>query len=393
MSSTTELGGVVDVAAGQPAPPPNEFSSEGTPFIRAGSLEGLLNGSTEDDCEKVALETAQRRGLRLFPTDTVLFAKSGMSAKLGRVYRLRRPSYVVSHLAALAPTGRYHPGFLAYWLRQFPPSSLIRDDAYPSIRVSEIEELQVPDIDVDEQERIASILDKADTIRRKREKTLALSDDLLRSAFLDMFGDPATNPKNWPTVSLGETGIVSGGLQVTSRRDALELRKPYLRVANVYRDRLELSEIKEIGLTRDEFERTRLREGDVLIVEGHGNPGEIGRSAVWNETITDCVHQNHLIRFRANQQLILPVYVSTFLNSASGRRQLVAAGRTTSGLNTISTRKVKEVVIPLPRLDIQKTFDVACERIRRAKGQLETAIRDGQAFFSSLSQRAFSGEL
>src|SRR4051794_38333763 len=120
--STTHLGKVVDVSAGQPAPKPNDFSDDGYPFIRAGSLEGLLSGQTEDDCEKLDTETARRYRMRLYPRDTILFAKSGMSAKIGRVYRMRQPAYVVSHLAALAPIGKYEPSYLAHWLRAHPPS-------------------------------------------------------------------------------------------------------------------------------------------------------------------------------------------------------------------------------------------------------------------------------
>ncbi|RAK59567.1 hypothetical protein DJ021_07005 [Phenylobacterium hankyongense] len=188
--STIQLGKVVDVSAGQPAPKPKDFSEDGLPFIRAGSLEGLLSGQTEDDCEKITSETARRYRMRLYPKDTILFAKSGMSAKIGRVYRMRKPAYVVSHLAALAPVGRYEPSYLAHWLRAHPPSTLIKDDAYPSIRTSEVSSLEVPDLPIDEQCRIAAILDKADAIRRKREGALSLADDFLKSAFLKMFGRP-----------------------------------------------------------------------------------------------------------------------------------------------------------------------------------------------------------
>jgi type I restriction enzyme S subunit len=62
-----------------------DVEADGYPFIRAGSLEGLLSGQTEDDCEKIDAETARRYRMRLYPKDTILFAKSGMSAKIGRV--------------------------------------------------------------------------------------------------------------------------------------------------------------------------------------------------------------------------------------------------------------------------------------------------------------------
>ncbi|MDF1716938.1 MAG: restriction endonuclease subunit S [Antarcticimicrobium sp.] len=197
---TVSLGAVADVSAGQPAPKAHEFADEGHPFIRAGSLERLLNGGSEDSLEKISESTALRKRLKLYPENTVLFAKSGMSAKLGRVYRLKGPAYVVSHLAAVKPTGRYDPHYLTYWLRANPPSRLIKDDAYPSIRTSEIAEIEVPALEVNEQHRIAAILDKAEAIRLKHERALDLADAFLKSVFLEMFGYPL-RPKDGLEVS------------------------------------------------------------------------------------------------------------------------------------------------------------------------------------------------
>lgn len=107
------------------------------------------------------------------------------------------------------------------------------------------------------------------------------------------------------------------------------LERPWLRVANVYRSRLDLSEIKTIRLAEAELERTRLKKGDLLIVEGHGNPQEVGRVATWDASLDDCTHQNHLI----------------------------CVGRTTSGLSTISTRNVKNAGVILPPIELQIVKD------------------------------------
>ena len=82
-----------------------------------------------------------------------------------------------------------------------------------------------------------------------------------------------------------------------------------------------------------------LRRGDYTLhlVEGHGNAEEIGRVAVWDGSITDCVHQSHLIRVRPDQSIMLPSFLYAYLNSTSGRQHLLRRGKTTSGLNTITT--------------------------------------------------------
>lgn len=153
--------------------------------------------------------------------------------------------------------------------------------------------MRIPVPPLSEQRRIAAILDKADALRAKRRVALAKLDRLTQSIFLDMFGDPATNPKRWDLVPLGEISKVQGGLQLSSSRNSLPLEVPYLRVANVYRDRLNLREVKILHATESEIARTALVKDDFLVVEGHGNPEEIGRGALWDGSISQCVHQNH----------------------------------------------------------------------------------------------------
>lgn len=185
--STVRLGdpNVAEVSAGQAAPQDKKyFSSSGYPFIRAGSLEALCSGGTIRELEHIETDIAKKFRLKLFPNDTVVFAKSGMSAKLGRVYRLAEPSYVVSHLATVTPKENLDAGYLTHFLVKNPPSRLIPNDAYPSIRLSEIENITIELPLIAEQRRIAAILDKADDIRRKRQETLHLADDLVKSQFI-----------------------------------------------------------------------------------------------------------------------------------------------------------------------------------------------------------------
>ena len=141
----------------------------------------------------------------------------------------------------------------------------------PRLSPSALAEMEIPLPSLSEQRRIAAILDKANALRAKRCAALAKFDTLTRAIFLDMFGDPATNTKGWPVRAVGDVAAVQGGLQVTSARTSLPMEAPYLRVANVYRGRLDLSEIKTIRATHAEIERTSLQKDDLLVVEGPGD--------------------------------------------------------------------------------------------------------------------------
>lgn len=258
------------------------------------------------------------------------------------------------------------------------------------ISAKQILDIEFPLPPLLEQHRIVDLLSRAEGIVRLRREAEKKAAELIPALFIDMFGDPATNPKGWLPSTLGEVAVVQGGLQVTTARAELPLERPYLRVANVHRSRLELGEIKQIRLTQAELERTRLAAGDLLVVEGHGNADEIGRVAIWDGSINDCVHQNHLIRVRPKPDAIHPNYACEFLNSRSGRQFLLRSGKTTSGLNTISVSNVKAATILLPVISLQHEFAIRVESVRSIQTQQSTATTKAQAAFDALLARVFS---
>ena len=253
--------------------------------------------------------------------------------------------------------------------------------------------VQIPLPPLAEQKRIAAILDAADALRARRREALAQLDTLLQSTFLDMFGDPVTNPMGWEVTTVNRIGSIQGGLQVTLKRRSLPIERPYLRVANVFRGFLELDELKTIRLTEAEERRTSLEYEDILIVEGHGNKEEIGRCARWDGSIVQCVHQNHLIRLRCDRSKTSPLYVENYINSPGGRRSLTGTSRTTSGLNTISVSKVRDSEIQLPPLDLQHRFAAIVESIEEQKARQRAHLAELDTLFASLQSRAFRGDL
>lgn len=388
MTKTIALGKVVDVSAGQPAPKPNEFSDQGRPFIRAGSLEGLLSGRSEDECEKIDEPTARKNRLRLYPEGTVIFAKSGMSATLGRVYRLREPSYVVSHLAALAPTGKFDPSYLTYWLQSHPPSRLINDDSYPSIRTSEIANLEVPDIDLNEQCRISDILDKAQAIRRKRKQTLALADDFLKSVFMAMFGDPDSNPMGYRKVDFEaillfplRNGISpSGRGNVTAR---------VLTLTAITGDRFDGSQAKEGKFLVPISAKDAVNASDFYICRGNGSPELIGKGYFADRNIDNTAFPDTIIAAKPDPSIVTRAFLESIWNSPFVRNQIQKAARTTNGTFKINQTAAGSIKIPLPPLALQERFQAIVNHVNRTTNKL----RMDDDLFPALSQRAFRGDL
>ncbi len=243
------------------------------------------------------------------------------------------------------------------------------------------------------QQHIARVLEQADQLRKQAQQMERELNQLAQSLFLEMFGDPVRNPKGWKIIPLSCLADVQGGLQVTHRRDSLPVEVPYLRVANVFKDKLDLDEVKTIRVTEQELERTALQKGDMLVVEGHGNKDEIGRAAIWEGELDVCIHQNHLIRVRFDLEKIIPQFVSIYLNSSGGREQIRRLSKTTSGLNTISTNNVKSLKLIVPDRETQQTYTDAYAAIQQQLSELKSLKDSYEGIFNSLMQRAFNGEL
>ncbi|MGH3794602.1 MAG: restriction endonuclease subunit S [Pseudonocardiaceae bacterium] len=167
-------------------------------------------------------------------------------------------------------------------------------------------------------------------------------------------------PKGWEWARLDEVADIQGGIQKQAKRRPIVNKYPFLRVANVARGRLDLSEVHEVELFDGELERYRIKAGDLLVVEGNGTLSQLGRAAMWNGQVPNCVHQNHLIRVRPVQGMSAQ-YLEYLWNSPVISAQVERVGASTSGLHTLSVSKLSPIVIPVPPLAEQRRIVTALE--------------------------------
>jgi type I restriction enzyme S subunit len=393
---SVSLKALAHVTSGAGAPQdPNAFTKTGHPFVRAGSLSKLLDGGTEDQLEKIEPEAARTHGLKLFPAGTVLFAKSGMSATKGYVYRLEQPAYVVSHLAALIPHHATDSAFLVHALRYFSPTSLIKDSAYPSIRLSDIEDMQIQaPSELDDRARLAAILNQADTLRRKKQWAISKVAHLAEAIFLQVFGDPIANPHAWSeSVTLGEVADIVSGITKGRRLNGHLTREvPYLAVANVQDRALNLTTVKTIEATDEEINRLRLRKGDLLLTEG-GDPDKLGRGTLWNQELDECIHQNHVFRVRVVSDAVTPLYLNWLIGSSRGKRYFLRSAKQTTGIASINMTQLRNFPLLLPPIELQNAFAARMSEIEALRTKQNTNRTQLDALFASLQHRAFRGEL
>lgn len=201
-------------------------------------------------------------------------------------------------------------------------------------------------------------------IARFRELDRWSHDGILR-AQLGIFG--AERP--FAETTLGEVGRVAYGLQKAPSNRPGQFARPYLRVANVQRWRLDLSEVKEIEVPDEAMSRFRLEPGDILLCEGN-SADLVGRGAIWQGEIPDCVHQNHVLRVRLSQQLARPRFVLAVINSQIGTSHFRASAKRTTNLASINSREVAALRFPLPPLDVQDTMIAALDAARAEAARL-----------------------
>ncbi|MCB1776153.1 MAG: restriction endonuclease subunit S [Candidatus Competibacteraceae bacterium] len=374
---------------GTPSKQVPEYWNGGIPWASVKDFTSTLLSETQDF---ISQEGLRNSSANLIPKGHVIIP-TRMS--LGKAAINTVDLAINQDLRALVPKVPLNTEFLLHAVLSLKDEIIKKGSGatVKGITQEELYKLEIALPPLNDQIRIAHLLGKVEGLIAQRKQHLQQLDDLLKSVFLEMFGDPVRNERGWDIHPLGSIGDVQGGLQVTTKRNDYEMDAPYLRVANVYRDRLNLSEIKRIGVTPAELNRVRLKTGDLLIVEGHGNPEEVGRSAVWDGSIENCVHQNHLIRVRVDLSQMTPLYASFFINSPGGRQQMFRSGKTTSGLNTISSKNVKETMVAVPPLGFQNEFGAIVEKVEALKSRYQQSLTDLESLYGALSQQAFKGEL
>ena len=285
------------------------------------------------------------------------------------------------------------PEGIYYFLRQekvrkIAANSFTGTAGQQRVPKSVFDKLLIPIPPLPIQKRIAAVLEKADVAREKRRQANQLTGQFLQSAFLEMFGDPVTNPKGWDRIEAGKIFEIKLGKMLDEKRFTGKNLRPYLRNINVQWDDFDLSDIQEMDFTSGEFERNKLRRGDILVCEG----GEVGRCAIWNEQIADCGYQKALHRLRVTNPVIDGRYFVNFMRLAATHGLLL---RDTSQVTIahFTAEKFREFKVLVPPLRDQQQFAALVEKVEGLRGKQRDSEKELENLFNSLMQRAFRGEL
>lgn len=252
--------------------------------------------------------------------------------------------------------------------------------------------LRIPLLPLHEQKRIAAILAKADRVRRLRRYALELSGSYLQAVFLEMFGDPVTNPKEWPVTFMGDLLAIPPHLgTITPAKESG--KQLCVRVGEVGDWQVNLNQCKYVSLEGNELQRFSLHTDDIVLARAIGSEAHLGKLSIMAKSPIPVVFDSHLMRIRTDPSRLLTLFLACWLKTDGGRARFMQQARQTSVQFNINAEQLVSIEIPLPPIPLQQKFAKIIERYLRLQAQQQEALRQAEHLFQTLLHKAFQGEL
>ncbi|MFE7871782.1 restriction endonuclease subunit S [Micromonospora humida] len=336
----------------------------------------------------------------IFDEELVLLGEDGVQffdLYRGKAYRISGPAWVNNHAHVLRPRRMLEIGYLHHYLNSFDYRGYANGTTRLKLTQAAMSRIPVRMPPIQEQRRIVddlgahlSRLDKAaDLLVKQLLRLRALKKRVLVDSV--PFGDQT----GWRSVTVAEAGRVDLGRQRHPDWHTGEHMRPYLRVANVFEDRIDTADVMEMDFPPAVFEKFKLAPGDILLNEGQ-SPELLGRPALYRGVPEDVAFTNSLLRFRVGPG-IDPEWALLVFRRHMHAGRFSREVRITTNIAHLSASRFKAVEFPIPPLDEQREIVArTAERLsglERLIAEVERAIRQADALRASLLAEAFAGRL
>ena len=238
----------------------------------------------------------------------------------------------------------------------------------------------------DELEAFADILWAANDTKEAYQALLRQTDELVKSQFIEMFGDPVDNDKEWAIYPLSQIASSRLGKMLDKKKQTGLYQRKYLANANVQWFSFELKDLNQMDFSEADQIEFALVNGDLLVCEG----GEIGRCAVWREEISDCYFQKAIHRVRCNTDVILPEYLAHSFYYHSQKNGFADVVSSKATIAHLPGDKLKAMRIITPPIELQRKFVSFVKQTDKSKFELKKAIENTAALIKSLMQQDLS---
>ena len=372
-------------------PRSSEFVSSGVPFIRANNF--LNKSISPKEMYFITPEKHQNLLKGHLKTGDVLITTRGDLGKTVIVPESYNDANINAQIVLLrANPQQIDPKFLIWCFDtkevKFQISQLQTGTALQQLPVGKLLKIKIPIPPLEEQKRIAEILDRASSLISKRKDAIAKFDTLTQSIFIEMFGNPVTNPKKWERIILGDViASASDGPHVSPKY--AEAGIPFLSTRHIRHGRIDWTDLKFISPDEAEIQwkKCKPQRGDILYTKG-GTTG-IAATVDFDEPFAVWVH---VALLKTNKNKVEPKWLENMLNSSFCYQQ---SQRLTHGIanRDLGLKRMTGIEMFLPPLSLQKQFAQRIEAVEKLKATHRTSLTELQALFASLQHRAFRGEL
>lgn len=268
-------------------------------------------------------------------------------------------------------------------------NALGRGATFKEISKSIVENIEIPLPPMDEQKQIVEQLKKVAVLISLRKQQLAKLDELVKSRFIEMFGDPVTNPMGWPAVPLSELAEIVSGITKGRKTKSTQLYEvPYMAVSNVKSGYIDWTTIKTIEATKEEIEHYQLMPFDLLMTEG-GDPDKLGRGAIISHPPVNCIHQNHIFRVRVDTTRLLPKYIEEFLQHQKSKEYFSRCAKQTTGIASINMKQLRFLPVLLPNINLQNQFAAFVTHVEKSKSEIQKSLETLETLKKALMQQYF----
>ena len=367
-----------------------DFVDEGINFIK---IESITENGTflQNKFAHITNECNEKLGRSQLNVNDILFSIAGAIGRTAIVSEDILPANTNQALAIIrVPEGSIDYSFLMYALespalrKQY--ESQKQGVAQINLSLQNVSDFLIPKFGLDEQRRISAVLDKVSGLIAKRREQLDKLDELLKARFVEMFGDPVSNPKGWNIIRLSELGDCKNGMNFHTDDSGVEIH--CLGVGD-FKNLSSISDTAKLPIiTLNEMPTNDylLKNGDIVFVRSNGNKALVGRSVIVYPDDTPTTFSGFCIRFRIQNPIILPQYLLSVLKTASMRKQMTGRGANIQNLNQKILSELKIPVSPLPYQEEYIDFTI---KIDKSKLTIQQSLDKLEVLKKALMQQYF----
>lgn len=340
-------------------------------------------GATKEEISEVAVRES---GIKSVPANTVIMS---FKLSLGKTAITKEEVYTNEAIMAFIPTGKYDV-LPDYFYHLFTGKDWSKETNRAvmgaTLNKAMLSEISVPVPLIDEQRKIAAVLDKVSDLIAKRRQQLDKLDELVKAKFVEMFGDPVSNPYHWNIKGLLQLGDCKNGMNFHSTDVGVNVHclgvGDFKNLSRI----LDTSKLPTISLKDIPSDEYMLKNGDIVFVRSNGNKSLVGRSLVVYPATIPTTFSGFCIRFRLRFDEVKADYLLQVLKTDSIRKKMAGRGANIQNLNQ---KILGELQIPVPPIDLQNQFAAFVEQTEKTKTTISESLEKLETLKKALMQEYF----